>query len=207
MWADPAWRAQKLAEMEAKRPRVAIDDGAMRNRLLDWANRTGPKEELHLTENYGRDGVARLGALCRSLGLFCQSYGKGRNTIVVVAKEELPAYRADLDSRNGHKEKAMYLSERDQNMVEGVLHQLRGTPAPQVTPAPQPGPPIAPQETQRAPEPELDDDFDLERRPIGAAPRLLGARESRHSRWVRRRAQRADRLSFHSDSDTFHFLL
>ena len=42
-------------------------------------------------------GAAAVHELCRELGLFSQQYGRGRGTVLCVAREALPQYRADLD--------------------------------------------------------------------------------------------------------------
>ena len=141
-WGNPEWRRAKLAEMEAKRPRVAIDERDMGARIATWANGSGLDDELQLTENYGREGVALIQAICGRLSepsapgapapprLYVQQYGKGRNTVVVVAKKALAAYRADLDARHGRKEASVFLSQQDAAMLEGVLNQFDRPAAP-----------------------------------------------------------------------------
>ena len=158
-WGNPAWRAAKLAEMEAKRPRVAIDEHKMGARIASWANSSGPDAEMRLEENYGREGVGIIQKICQQLSdggsaglprLYAQSYGKGRNTIVVVAKRPLPSYRADLDTRHGRREANLFLSRQNEAMLEGVLSDLdahsstslseraRSRPPPHASPPPRP---------------------------------------------------------------------
>ena len=127
MWADPVWRAARLAEMEAKRPRVAVDGAAMGRRLTDWATTSRKDDELQLTDNFGRDGVRHLQEVCRSIGLWCQSYGKGQNTVVIVAKRPLPSYRADLDTRHGTQSSfGLYMSAEDEALATSALAQHGG---------------------------------------------------------------------------------
>ena len=121
-----------MAEMEAKRPRVEVDERSMGPRLEAWANSSGPDDELTLRENYGREGTFRIQSICQRLNMFAQSYGKGKDTVVVVAKRELPMYRAELDVRHGRKETDLYLSSTDAAAVEGVLGRFQNgqLPAP-----------------------------------------------------------------------------
>jgi len=49
-WADPVWRAAKLADMGAKCPRLAVCVRSMGPRLEAWANGSEESDELHLTE-------------------------------------------------------------------------------------------------------------------------------------------------------------
>jgi ATP-dependent RNA helicase DHX36 len=128
-WWDPEWRAQKLASMGAGgggRDRLQVDHAEWREKL-DRFRRCGEKE-MQVRENYGRDGVEEIHQLAAEQGLYSKAYGKGRNTVLVVSRDPLPNYRADLDAKLEGKVQHVGMSSASKAMMQDVLARIPDLP-------------------------------------------------------------------------------
>lgn len=98
---------------------VRIDEPTILARLE--ALRRSEDREVVWRDSWGRDGTAYVTQLCAGApGLYCRSYGKGRNTVVCVSKVPLPDYRADLDTRFGKQQTSVGMS------IGGQVRYTRG---------------------------------------------------------------------------------
>ncbi|KAK3239769.1 hypothetical protein CYMTET_50337 [Cymbomonas tetramitiformis] len=124
-WWDPEWRAAKLAEMRANRGDHNSQELDIQDMLqqLDLFKNTA-KEEMHIRENYGREGAEQIHQLASHLHLHSKAYGRGRSTVLVVSKKPLPNYRADLDDRRESHEVSMSADTRAL-VASALCHQPR----------------------------------------------------------------------------------
>ena len=132
-WWDPEWRAQKLASMGAGgggRDRLEVDHGEWRKKIECF--KRGGEKELQVRENYGRDGVEEIHQLAAEQGLYSKAYGKGRSTVLVISREPLPNYRADLDAKLEGRVQHVEMSSASKAMVQDVLARLPDMPTPQM---------------------------------------------------------------------------
>jgi ATP-dependent RNA helicase DHX36 len=128
-WWDPEWRAQKLASMGAGgggRDRLQVDHAEWRQKLEYFLR--GEEKELQCRDNYGREGVEEIHRLAAEQGLYSKAYGKGRNTVLVVSREPLPNYRADLDAKLEGRVQHVEMSSGAKAMVKDVLARLPDAP-------------------------------------------------------------------------------
>ena len=110
------------------RDRLAVDPAAWRARLDRFVR--GGEAELQCRENYGRDGVEEIHRLAAEQGLFSKAYGRGRHTVLVVSREPLPNYRADLDARLEGRVQHVVMDAGAKAMVQHVLASLPQTDEP-----------------------------------------------------------------------------
>ena len=110
------------------RDRLAVDPAAWRARLDRFVR--GGEAELQCRENYGRDGVEEIHRLAAEQGLFSKAYGRGRHTVLVVSREPLPNYRADLDARLEGRVQHVVMDAGAKAMVKHVLASLPQTDEP-----------------------------------------------------------------------------
>ncbi|KAK9789768.1 hypothetical protein WJX73_007283 [Symbiochloris irregularis] len=138
-WWDPAWRAQRLAEIRDSRSDAQLYPAQMQaelQQLKDDASRT----EIVLRENYGRAGADQIQNMGREMGLHARTFNTGRNTVLVVSKAPLPNYRADLDPR-AQNEHQVGMSREMEQLVRGTLAEhVPSTPMDDDSQGP-PGPP------------------------------------------------------------------
>ena len=110
---------------------MAIDERDMGVAIATWLVCSGLDDELQLTENYGREGVAPIQAICGRLSEPSAPGAPAPATLRAAVRQGLQhrgsggeegagAYRADLDARHGRKEASVFLSQQDAAMLEGV---------------------------------------------------------------------------------------
>ena len=139
------------------RDRLQVDHAEWREKL-DRFRRSGEKE-MQIRENYGRDGVEEIHQLAAEQGLYSKAYGKGRNTVLVVSRDPLPNYRADLDARLEGKVQHVEMSLASKAMVRDVLARIPDVPTTEELGAPQPQQELPPAgEAARAVPDAWDDD-------------------------------------------------
>jgi len=108
------------------RDRLQVDHAEWRKKLDHFGR--GGEQEMQVRENYGRDGVEEIHQLAAEQRLYSKSYGKGRNTVLVVSRDPLPNYRADLDAKlEGHVQH-VEMSSASKAMVQDVLARLPDMP-------------------------------------------------------------------------------
>jgi ATP-dependent RNA helicase DHX36 len=108
------------------RDRLEVDHAEWQKKLDHF--RRGGEKELQVRENYGRQGVDEIHQLAAEQGLYSKAYGKGRNTVLVVSREPLPNYRADLDAKLEGRVQHVEMSRASKAMVEDVLARLPEMP-------------------------------------------------------------------------------
>ena len=124
-WADAGWRAENLKSWQRQ----------MEFHAEEWSDKldTMKKQggELLIHEYYGRNGADSIRRLASERALFCRSYGKGRNTVVVVSCEMLPHERDDLGSAKTEKgpaykeSRAHWASTEAQQTAAGALETVK----------------------------------------------------------------------------------
>ena len=140
-WWDPAWRAERLGGGGGGGGRRELGEEqwaqlAAEVERFQRATSEGSADECVLRETGGRDGTERVHRLCASLGLQSATYGKGRNSVVVVARRPLPKYRAEFDVapdrgggrgrgrrrwEDGSAEADVALGAQEREMLQGLL--------------------------------------------------------------------------------------
>jgi len=132
-WWDAEWRKEHLAKMRDKRAKNALGRAELQERIAPLLQAQATQPEVRIEgEAVSRDTVSTAKAMANEHGLHCKSYGSGTKTVLVMSREPLPDYRADLDLAQRSRSHEVDMSIRSQKRVEAALKDAEEARARQV---------------------------------------------------------------------------